>query len=241
MTEVDSFAELMADLAVSFTRQPRAGEPSDLVGQIVAGAVAVIPGVRAAAVLTLTSGGLLAAPVAHGDEVARVVMDAQNRAVQGPCMDAWRDNKQVIVLDVAADVRWPVFSEAVAALGVRSMLCTPITVDGVRAGVLTLLGDSIDFDDPDEDTAALARVFAAHAGIAMTGERRTADAAAALSTRDVIGQAKGIVMERFGLTADAAFAVLVKASSHTNTKLRTVCEQLCRTGLLRPDEDGAFG
>lgn len=114
------------------------------------------------------------------------------------------------------------------------MLCTPITVDGFRAGVLTLLGDSIDLDDADEDTAALARVFAAHAGIAMTGQRRAADAAAALSTRDVIGQAKGILMERLSLTADAAFAVLVKASSHTNTKLRTVCEQLCRTGVLEP-------
>ena len=114
------------------------------------------------------------------------------------------------------------------------MVCTPITVKRVRVGVLTLLGDAIDFDDADEDTAMLARVFAAHAGIALTGEQRTADATAALSTRDVIGQAKGIVMERFGVTADAAFAMLVKASSDTNTKLRTVCDQLCLTGALQP-------
>jgi AmiR/NasT family two-component response regulator len=57
-----------------------------------------------------------------------------------------------------------------------------------------------------------------------------------LSTRDVIGQAKGILMERFGLTADAAFAVLVKASSETNTKLRIVCEQLCLTGVLEAQD-----
>ena len=202
--------------------------------QIVAGAVAVIPGVRVAAVRTVTVDGLLAAPVAGGDEVARAVLDAQNHAGQGPYIDAWHDDRQVIVVDVAADVRWPVFSDLVAQWGVRSMVCTPIMVKRVRVGVLTLLGDGIDFDDADEDTAMLARVFAAHAGIALTGEQRAADATAALSTRDVIGQAKGIVMERFGLTADAAFAVLVKASSDTNTKLRTVCDQLCLTGALQP-------
>lgn len=233
VTDVDGFAELMAELAVSFSRERKSVQPSDLLEQIVAGAVAVIPGVRVAAVLTLTANGMLAAPVARGDQVARAVMDAQNTARQGPCIDAWRDDKQVVVIEMAADLRWPAFSASVAGLGVRSMVCTPITVKGVRAGVLSLIGDGIDFDDVN-DTAALARVFAAHAGVAMTGEQRAQDATDALSTRDVIGQAKGILMERFGLTADAAFAVLVRASSDTNTKLRTVCDQLCLTGNLRP-------
>ena len=233
MSEANGFAELMAALAVSFSRAQRAGQRSDLVEQIVDGAVLVIPGVQAAAVLTLSSEGLLTAPVARGDEVARAVMDAQNQARQGPCLDAWRDDKQIVVVDVAADQRWPAFTRRVSDLGVGSMLCTPITVKGVRAGVLTLIGGGIDFDDASEDTAALARVFAAHAGVAMTGQQRSEDATAALSTRDVIGQAKGILMERFGLTADTAFAMLVRASADTNTKLRAVCELLCLTGALQ--------
>jgi hypothetical protein len=230
--ELGGFAELMADLAVSFARTPTGAQRSDLISDMVDGAVTIIPGVRAAAVLTVTGNGLLAAPVIRGDDTARAVMDAQNRWGQGPSLDAWRDNKQVVLLDVFADPRWPEFSGSMAGLGVRSMVCTPITVKHARAGVLSLMGDGIDFDDADEDTAMMARVFAAHAGLAMTGEQRSADATAALSTRDVIGQAKGILMERFGLTAEAAFAVLVKASSETNTKLRTVCEQLCLTGTL---------
>lgn len=228
------FAELMADLAVSFSRGQLSRQPPVLVEQIVAGAVMVIPGVRAAAVVTVTPDGVLAAPLMRGDEVARTVLNAHNTAGQGPSFDSWRDDKQLVVDDVAADVRWPAFSALVANLPVRSLLCTPITVTGERAGVLTLIGDAIDFDDAGEDTAMLARVFAAHAGIAMTGERRAHDATAALSTRDVIGQAKGIVMERLGVTADAAFAMLVKASADTNTKLRTVCDSLCLTGMLRP-------
>ena len=232
-TDVDGFAELMAELAVSFSRKAHPGRP-DLAEQIIAGAVAVVPGVLAAGVLTLNSDGVLAAPVMCGDAVARAVMDAQNQAGQGPCMDAWSDEKQVVVVDVAADLRWPVFSGLIAGLGVRSMVCTPISVKGARVGVLSLVGDGIDFGDVDEDTAMLARVFAAHAGVAMTGEQRALDATAALSTRDVIGQAKGIVMERFGVTADAAFAMLVRASADTNTKLRTVCDRLCHTGFLKP-------
>ena len=231
MTDLD-FAELMAELAVAFSRGPTPGQPWDLLDQIVAGTVAVIPGVRAAALLTLTPQGLLTAPVAHGDPLAAAVMDVQNTVGQGPCLDAWSEDIQVVVPNLAADERWPVFTAAATELGVQSMLSTPITVKSRRAGVLSMLGEGIDFDDPEQDTAALARVFAAHAGVALTGEQRTADATAALSTRDVIGQAKGILMERFGLTADAAFTMLVKASSQTNVKLRTVCEQLCLTGVL---------
>jgi hypothetical protein len=221
--EPNGFAELMADLAVSLGRPQTVGRQPDLVSDIVDGAVTIIPGVRAAAVLRLTGDGMLTAPIVRGEHVVRAVMDAQNQWGQGPSLDAWRDNKQVVILDVAADPRWPEFSRRMAGLRVRCMVCT-------------LMGDSIDFDDVDEDTAMMARVFAAHAGLAMTGEQHAADATAALSTRDVIGQAKGILMERFGLTADAAFAVLVKASSETNTKLRIVCEQLCLTGVLEAQD-----
>ena len=56
--------------------------------------------------------------------------------------------------------------------------------------------------------------------------------AAALSSRELIGQAKGILMERFRMTESVAFAALVKVSADNNIKLRTVCEELCRTGIL---------
>ena len=76
------------------------------------------------------------------------------------------------------------------------------------------------------------RHLAAHAGVALAAARRHDSLNTALISRDVIGQAKGIPMERFRYTPDQAFSALVKASSDSNVKLRTVCEELCLTGIL---------
>ena len=171
MSEASGFAELIAALAVSFSRAQRAGQPSDLVEQIVAGAVLMIPGVQAAAVLTLTSAGLLTAPVARGDEVARAVMDAQNEAGQG----------RVWTLGAQTSSWWRMW--LLTSGGSLSPIGCPAWggVDAVhadhggrvRAGVLSLIGGGIDFDDVEQNTAALARVFAAHAGVAMTGQQQS--------------------------------------------------------------------
>jgi len=59
----------------------------------------------------------------------------------------------------------------------------------------------------------------------------------ALDSRDVIGQAKGILMERYRLTPDGAFALLARASQDTNVKLREVADELCRTGTLPGHQD----
>ena len=116
----------------------------------------------------------------------------------------------------------------------RAVICTPMEVAGRRIAVLTLVSDQVCFGSPDgiEQVAGWARGFAAHAAIAVAGKVRDADMAAALGSRDVIGQAKGILMERFKITAPTAFAMLVKASSDNNLKLGVVCERLSATGDL---------
>lgn len=232
-SETGVFAELVADLALAYADQ-RDPDRLPLVEQIVAGAVAVIPGVVTAAVETLDRDGQLTAPVMVGDDKARSVMDTQNRSGAGPCLEALQENKQVQVLDLTADERWPEVSSAAVAAGFRSVLCTPMEVGGRSVGVLVLLGSDTDFGDVSEDSAMLARVFAAHAALALSGAATSTQMAAALSSRDLIGQAKGILMERFKLTPDAAFALLVQTSSRTNTRLRAVCEKLCDTGVLTP-------
>ncbi len=229
--EPTGFAELVADLALSYAdlRDPNR---RSLVEQIVTGAIAVIPGVVAAAVESLDAQGRLAAPVTVGNEVARAVMDAQNELSDGPGLQALRDQKQIIVNDLGSDDRWPAVAAVAASAGVKSVLCTPMEVNGRSFGVLVLLGGASDFGDSGEDSAVLARVFAAHAALALSGAATSGQMATALESRDLIGQAKGILMERFHLAPDAAFALLVQTSSHTNTRLRAVCEQLCDTGQL---------
>lgn len=233
MSDPLGFAQVVAELALTYADEQNP-DRLPLVEQIVAGAVATIPGVIAAAVETMNRQGQLAAPVQLGDDVARAVMDAQNQLQQGPTFDAFRDDKQVLVTDLTTDGRWPDLAAAASGVGVKAALCTPMHVNGRTLGVLVLLGGDIDFGDPDEDSEGMARVFAVHAALALSGAATATSMLAALSSRDLIGQAKGILMERFHLSADAAFAVLVRTSSHTNTKLRAVCEKLCDTGILPP-------
>ncbi|HEY5882827.1 MAG TPA: GAF and ANTAR domain-containing protein [Nakamurella sp.] len=232
--ELTGFAELVAETALSFLDGTDSGSARTLVEQIVAGAVLVIPGTAAAAVENVDPQGRLHAPIAEGDGVARSVMDAQNDTGQGPCVDALRNNKQIVTDDLATDPRWPLFSARATDLGVRSIVCTPMEGAGRRLGVLSLMSRAAEYVR-DEDTPTMAAVFAAHAAVALTGARRVEDINGALTSRDVIGQAKGVLMERFKITPDVAFAMLVRTSSVTNLKLRAVCDQLCLTGVLLPD------
>ena len=232
--ELIGFAELVAETALSFLQETDGAADRTLVEQIVAGAMLVMPGMAAAAVENFDRDGRLYAPVSVGDEVARSVMGAQNDTGQGPCLDVLSGEKQVVVNDLETDPRWPAFARRAAELGIRSMICTPMSAGGRRLGVLSLMSRAAQ-PEVDEDAATMATVFAAHAAVAMTGARRVEEMNAALSGRDVIGQAKGILMERFKLTPDVAFAMLVRTSSVTNIKLREVCDRLCLTGVLLPD------
>lgn len=230
--EVASFAELVAELALSYADERAPVPQTPLVEQIVAGALAVLPGAVAAAVETPGPDGRLCAPVMVGDDVARRLREIQNRSGEGPALNALHDHKQVAAMDLASDQRWPAFAVEARDAGVAAIVCTPMEVNGRRVGVLTLLGAQPSFGDPEEDIESLARIFAAHAAVALTGARQVNDMTIALSSREVIGQAKGILMERFKVAPEVAFTVLVRASSITNTKLRTVCERLCETGFL---------
>lgn len=86
----------------------------------------------------------------------------------------------------------------------------------------------------DDESRHVGSLFAGHAAVALAAVQERTQLAAAVLTRDLIGQAKGILMERHGLSADQAFTVLVRVSQHTNLKLRDIAEQLTKTGKL-PD------
>lgn len=220
-----SFAELVAETALSYLEQQRPGPGSTLVEQIVAGAVLIIPGTVAAAVETLDEHGNLHAPVIEGDDVARSVMQAQNTAKQGPCLEAFAADKTIVVDDLTTDPRWPGFSALARELDIRSMVCAPMQAAGRQVGVTSLMSRGRNFLG-DEDTEVMAGIFAAHAAIAMIGAARVEDVVSALDRRDVIGQAKGVLMERFKMTPEVAFVTLVATSQRTNRKLFDVCAEL---------------
>ncbi|WP_197287543.1 GAF and ANTAR domain-containing protein [Streptomyces apocyni] len=152
----------------------------------------------------------------------------QTELGEGPGREAVAENPVVRVTDMAAERRWPRFAARAHALGVGSMLVYRLpSAEGLSCS-LNLYGTQ-----PGAfDTAAveLAGIFAAHASVALASARVQETLEAAVASRQSIGEACGILMERHGTTSRQAFEMLVQASQHMNVKLRRVAEIVVRTG-----------
>jgi len=109
------------------------------------------------------------------------------------------------------------------------MLSIQLWVEGDNLGALNLYSRRVDaFDDESEQVGLL---FASHAAVAFAGAQDRNHLRQGIATRDLIGQAKGILMERYKVTGDQAFRLLVKVSNDNNLALRSVAENLASTGL----------
>jgi GAF domain-containing protein len=167
------------------------------------------------------------------DPLAIALDEAQADAGEGPCVLAATGEPVVVVSDLASDGRFPVFGPRAAELGVRSAVSFQLFVDrkhGARLGALNLYGEVPGaFDD---EAVALAAVFATHCATVLAAAIAREGFEAALESRDLIGQAKGILMQRHQLTATGAFEQLRTCSQELNVKLREVAEAVVDTGDL---------
>ena len=204
-------------------------DPDSVLAGIVHAVLELVPHAAAASVSLISGRHEIDSRAASGDLPRRV--DAlQSQTGQGPCMDASYDKRVVSVPDLSKDQRWPDFSQAAYDLGARSMLSFQLFVDGAHLGALNLFGNEVGvFDAESERIGAL---VAAHAAVAVAGSQQVSQLTQALDTRDLIGQAKGILMERFKITAHQAFLLLSRASSELNIKLHDVAEQLTVSGEM---------
>jgi GAF domain-containing protein len=167
-------------------------------------------------------------PRAATSDLPREVDALQERVGQGPCLDAVWESEIVRVDDVGADERWPEFAEQASGLGVGSMMCFQLFVTGDQLGAFNLYSRTPGaFDDESQE---IGHMLAAHAAVALASAEQESHLRAAVSSRDVIGQAKGILMERHKLTADQAFGVLTRVSQEMNRKLVDVARELSDTG-----------
>lgn len=180
--------------------------------------------------ITLMRDGQPHTPSATG-EMARKLDEVQYMAGRGPCVLAASGGGPSTVRVADEAVRWPEFSAAASEAGIHSSLSVPLHVDDRTLGALNIYSASDDAYSADDQAlaASLARQASALAAIATAlgdAQRMTVQLREALETRDLIGQAKGILMERESCTPEAAFDILRRASQRTNRKLRDVALDL---------------
>lgn len=201
----------------------------DTLQAITHAAVDTVPGARYAGI-AMVEGRREVRTRAGTDDLVYAVDQAQYDTGEGPCLATLYDERTVRLPDLSAETRWPRFTARVADLGVGSMLSLQLFVEADNLGALNLYASDTDaFGDKSEQVGLM---FAAHAAVAMAGALKAQQLTRAMDIRDLIGQAKGMLMERHRLTGEQAFALLVRVSQHTNTKLVDVARSLVDTGAL---------
>ncbi len=224
----DRLAEHLSALARTLEMQPDLQTTLDAV---VRAAVDTVPGAMEASISEIQRRRDVKTLAATG-ELPRAVDHAQYDFAEGPCLDSLYHQRTVRLPDLDAEQRWPRFVSRARELGVGSMLAVQLFVDGENIGALNLVSREVNaFDDESEHVGLL---FASHAAVAMSGERARGHLRSAVSTREVIGQAQGILMERFKVTGEMAFHMLMLASQDSNRKLRDIADELVSTGRLGP-------
>lgn len=165
------------------------------------------------------------------DETAPEIDQAQYDSGEGPCLDAFREQRIRRIESTLADGPWPEFRRAAAAHGIRSTLSLPMLVDKSAVGAMNLYAlRERAFSEDDVETATL---FASQAAIVLANAQAYWDArelssglSDAMQHRAVIEQAKGVLMGAQGCDENAAFDLLVKASQRENVKLREIAQRI---------------
>jgi GAF domain-containing protein len=203
---------------------------AEIVGRVLEFAVRLTGGDCAGVVLVHHGGCVSTAGVTD----SRVVQAdrLQLEYGEGPCVPVSRLHDSVVVCDTVVDRRWPRWNPRVAELGLRSVLAVWLFTTRSTLGALSLYATRPgQFTTANETTA---RLLAVHASIAVATVQHASTLAQAMEARTLIGQAQGLLMERFAIDADQAFAVLRRYPQDNNLKLRAVAGQLLTTGQLPP-------
>lgn len=192
---------------------------------------AALTGAQGAGIMLAGRGeGRLGFAAATDERVVEVEM-TQDRIDAGPCRAAFMANEVRVVADVRDAGRWFEYEQRAVELGLRSVLAVPMNAWGETIGVMDIYREEPGPWSPDdievaEIVTAMGSGYVLHANQLRTQHELAYQLQAALENRDVIGQAKGILMARHGIDAKTAFERLRTASQENNVKLRDIAHQL---------------
>jgi GAF domain-containing protein len=183
--------------------------------------------------VSLRHGGQKVETTAASDQVAARAHELQQELNEGPCLDVVFDEEGInVIQDLHDSKRWPRWAEHATDLGLRSMLAVRLFTREQTIGALDLYSRTP--RDYDSDDVLAARLVAARVSAVLAKAQHEQTLWEAIDARHHIGMAQGILMERYSLTPDQAFAVLRRYSQEQNRKLRVVAQEIITTRKL-PD------
>jgi hypothetical protein len=206
----------------------RQGE-SDLesgLGQINATNVQSVPGAQYAGVTLVESDGEIST-IAATHPYPNWMDLIQREVGEGPCLSTeWRHHT-IHIPDLTTDERWPLYRDAALhRTPVRAVLSFQLFHEAKRLAALTFYAEEARAFD--EESVEVGLLFAAHTTVAWNALDRARQFRSAIANRDIIGQAKGMLMERFKMDATAAFELLRSMSQQTNTKLVEIADKVTK-------------
>ena len=212
----------MIDVARRLSVMMTPGDLDHTLAQITAAAVEVLPEVAYASITVLHSDGRLetAAPT---DDLLLGIDAAQYQLREGPCYQAATDTDQIVSPDLSTDERFPQYAVVAVAAGIRAQTGIRLFDAPKSQGALNLYSLQVGaFEDAD----SVQELFNHQSAQAIRYAQEIHNLQETVRTRGLIGRAVGIVMERYGLNEQRAFAFLTRLSQHGNIKLRTIAQQL---------------
>jgi transcriptional regulator with GAF, ATPase, and Fis domain len=212
-------AELMRHL-----QQQQVRDIDTALRELTESAVTSLPGADHAAITVACRNGKLRTVAATGRYPA-LLDEIQQRHAEGPCLsDAWQQHV-IRISNLTLEQRWPAYChDAVHQTPIRSIVAFQFFADHHTMGALSFYAEQPDaFDD---ESVELGLILATHMALAWNMFRRDEQFRSALASRDVIGQAKGMIMERFDVDAVQAFELLKRLSQSSNTPVAEIAHRL---------------
>jgi GAF domain-containing protein len=221
---MDASFDVARALAAAARANDRSPDLDETLAATVEAARSSIPGFDQVGISTLEVYGTVQTRAATSNLVYKLDY-TQYKLGEGPTVDALREDDVVAAPRLRDDRRWPYYVRAAVQLGLRSQLTVRLPLDDQHVvGALNLYSTTSDAIEAEAE--ATARLFADRAANALSSSRQRATLTEARDTRAVVGQALGILMERYHLDEDSAFALLVRTSSRSGIGLRDIAERL---------------
>jgi GAF domain-containing protein len=225
--------DVISDAMARIARSVRDGAEGDRVlHSVTAAALDAIPGADFVTITVAHPDGSLQTLAPTG-EVGERADQVQYELGEGPCLTAVQTEGTIRAEDVPSEERWPRYAQRAAELGIGSQMAVEIFRSGGACAGLNVYSRTRGAFD---ESRHIVELFGSQAAIAMNFVRSTQSLKEALASRKTIGQAIGIVMERFRIDEEQAFAFLVRTSQDGNVKLRAVAQRIVELGNGKVDE-----